>query len=222
MSGLDQIFPAMGQWLKEWQALVPFFLLLILGGGSVLLVQRFLRRHFNRMVSHAPISPGTLLILRRAISLSLWVVLGLLLLRQAGVNVDGIWAMLASMLAVIGVGLLAVWTMVSNITASLFIWIWRPYELGETIEMLPTNVKGRVVDRSLMFTTIREADGTLLMVPNNQFFQTITRRWPTRTRVTDYEAWEAERKFGSAEYASHQASPHPAVPDSPPKDDAAT
>jgi hypothetical protein len=29
MSGLDQIFPAIGQWLKEWQALVPFFLLLI-------------------------------------------------------------------------------------------------------------------------------------------------------------------------------------------------
>lgn len=222
MSGLDQFFPAVGQWLKEWQALVPFFLLLILGGGSVLLAQRFLRRHFNRMVSHAPISPGTLLILRRAISLSLWVVLALLLLRQAGVNVDGIWAMLASMLAVIGVGLLAVWTMVSNITASLFIWIWRPYELGETIEMLPNNVKGRAVDRSLMFTTLREADGTLLMIPNNQFFQNVIRRWPNKTGVTDYEAWEAERNFGSAEYASHPASPNPAVPDSTLKDDVVT
>lgn len=222
MSGLDQIFPAIGQWLKEWQALVPFFLLLIFGGGAVLLVQGFLRRHFNQMVSRAPISPGTLLILRRAISLSLWVVFGLLLLRQAGVNVDGIWTMLASMLAVIGVGLLAVWTMVSNITASLFIWIWRPYELGETIELLPTNVKGRAVDRSLMYTTIREADGTLLMVPNNQFFQNITRRWPTRARFTDYEAWESEQKFGSAEYASHHESPLSPVTDNNQKDDAVT
>lgn len=222
MSGLDQIFPAIGQWLKEWQALVPFFLLLIFGGGAVLLVQGFLRRHFNRMVSRAPISPGTLLILRRAISLSLWVVFGLLLLRQAGVNVDGIWTMLASMLAVIGVGLLAVWTMVSNITASLFIWIWRPYELGETIELLPTNIKGRAVDRSLMYTTIREADGTLLMVPNNQFFQNITRRWPTRARVTDYEAWEAEQKFGSADYARAPESPSSPMPDNPPKEDSVT
>jgi small-conductance mechanosensitive channel len=126
------------------------------------------------------------------------------------------------MLAVIGVGLLAVWTMVSNITASLFIWIWRPYELGETIEMLPNNVKGRAVDRSLMFTTLREADGTLLMIPNNQFFQNVIRRWPNKTGVTDYEAWEAERNFGSAEYVSHPASPNPAIPDSTPKDDVVT
>lgn len=222
MSGLEQIFSTIGQWLKDWQALIPFFLLLILGGAVLLLVQRFLRRHFNHLVSHAPISPGTLLILRRAISLSLWVVFGLLLLRQAGVNVDGIWTMLASILAVIGVGLLAVWTMVSNITASLFIWIWRPYELGETIEMLPSNVKGRAVDRSLMYTTIRESDGTLLMVPNNQFFQNITRRWPNKTRITDYEAWEAEQKFGAADYARAPESPSSPMVDNPPKEDSLT
>lgn len=224
MSGLEQIFSTIGQWVKDWQALIPFFLLLILGGAVLLLVQRFLHRHFNHLVSHAPISPGTLLILRRAISLSLWVVFGLLLLRQAGVNVDGIWTMLASILAVIGVGLLAVWTMVSNITASLFIWIWRPYELGETIEMLPSNFKGRAVDRSLMYTTIREADGTLLMVPNNQFFQNITRRWPNKTRVTDYEAWEAEQKFGAADYARTPESSSSSSPmvDNPPKEDSVT
>ncbi|MHB9022426.1 MAG: hypothetical protein ACYC3A_11455, partial [Halothiobacillus sp.] len=43
----------------------------------------------------------------------------------------------------------------------------------------------------------READGSLLMVPNNQFFQNTTRRWPNRTQLTDFEAWEAEQTRGA-------------------------
>ena len=222
MNDLDSFVQAIGHWVNQWQAILPFFLLLVFGGAIAWLLQRFLRRYFNRVIGHAPLSPGTLLILRRSVSLAIWVVFGLLLLRQAGVNVDGIWAMLVSMLAVIGVGLLAVWTMVSNITASLFIWIWRPYELGETIELLPNNVKGRAVDRSLMFTTLREADGSLLMVPNNQFFQNITRRWPTRTRITDYEAWETEQGLVSADYAAQTSAHRPGKIDPDPPDEAAS
>lgn len=222
MSTLDSLVSSLSHFLQHWTTLASFVALLLFGGLATWVLQRLLHRHFNRLARHAPISTGTLLILRRAISVSLWLAFGLLLLRQAGVNVDGIWTMLASMLAVIGVGLLAVWTMVSNITASLFIWIWRPYELGETIELLPANFKGRAVDRSLMYTTLREEDGTLLMVPNNQFFQNVTRRWPSKPRITDYEAWEAEQKFSSPRYAGNAPSSHSAQPEDNPKENTVT
>ncbi|HQT42844.1 MAG TPA: mechanosensitive ion channel [Halothiobacillus sp.] len=197
MNNSPDFLTQLTHWLPAWQTLLPILTLLILGGGFALFLQRLLGRHFNKMASHASISPSTVFALRRTLNLAIWLIFFLLLMRQAGINVDGIWALLASTLAIIGVGLLAVWTMVSNITASLFIWIWRPYELGETIEILPANIKGRAVDRSLMFTTIREADGSLLMVPNNQFFQNTTRRWPNRTQLTDFEAWEAEQTRGA-------------------------
>lgn len=179
-------------WLGSWHAILAPALLLVVGGVLVLIAQRLLRRSTNRLIRLTDMTAGTALFLRRLIAGAMWLVLALLFLHQIGVNVDGLWTVLASTLAVIGVGLLAVWTMVSNITASLFIWLWRPYEFGERIQLLPDDIKGRVVDRSLMFTTLREEDGNLLMVPNNQFFQRVVRRTPVRPFKTEFEHWEAE------------------------------
>ena len=86
-------------------------------------------------------------------------------------SVNGLWTLLVSAVTVIGVGFLAVWTMISNVTASLFITIWRPFQFGQTIELLPENLKGRIVDRNMMFTVLREEGGARLHIPNNLFFQ---------------------------------------------------
>ena len=123
----------------------------------------------------------------------MWLLLILITLRHMGVNVNGLWTLLLSVLAVIGVGLLAVWAMVSNITANFFILVWKPYELGDRVELIPDGVKGRAVDRSLMFTVLREDDGSTLVVPNNLFFQQIVRRIPNKTRQTALERWENGR-----------------------------
>jgi len=196
-------------WLPSWHLIVTPVLLLLIGGILILTAQKFLRRYTNRLIRLTDMTAGTAMFLRRLVGGAMWLVLVLLLLRQVGVNVDGVWTILASTLAVIGVGLLAVWTMVSNLTASLFIWIWRPYEFGERIELLPDEIKGRVVDRSLMFTTLREEDGCLLMVPNNQFFQRVVRRSPVHPFETEFERWEAE-------HGLRDRQPEPRASQSPP------
>ena len=48
-------------------------------------------------------------------------------------------------------------------------------EPRDTVELLPENLKGRAVDRNLMFTVLAEDDGSFLQVPNNLFFQKIFR-----------------------------------------------
>ncbi|MCE5394324.1 MAG: mechanosensitive ion channel [Acidithiobacillus sp.] len=179
-------------WMPSWHIVLPTVLLILVGVTLILLLQKILKHYTNLMIRRDALTAGTGLILRRLVGAGLWLVLGLLVLRQIGVNVDGLWTVLASTLAVIGVGLLAVWTMVSNVTASLFIWIWRPYEFGDQVEFVPDEIKGRVIDRSLMFTTLRQEDGSLLIVPNNLFFQRITRRTPYRSFLTEFERWEQE------------------------------
>jgi small-conductance mechanosensitive channel len=111
----------------------------------------------------------------RSVTATLWIVTLLLVLDLWGVGVGGLWAVLASVATLIGVGFLANWAMVSNMTASLFLAIWRPFRLGDTVELLPENLKGRAVDRNLMFTALREEGGSVLQVPNNLFFQKIFR-----------------------------------------------
>ncbi len=182
----------MSAFALDWHQLLPSLIIFAVGALLVMLVQRALRRALARASRHTPMSAETALTLQRVSAGALWLLLVLLTLRHLGVNVDGLWALMVSTLAVIGVGLLAVWTMVSNITASFFIWIWRPYELGERIELIPDGIKGRAVDRSLMFTVIREEDGSTLMVPNNLFFQRIIRRAPNDGRDTALERWERD------------------------------
>ena len=65
--------------------------------------------------------------------------------------------------------------MTSNFTASFFLVLWRPFHVGQTVEVLPENLKGRVVGRNLMFTTLSEDSGSVLQIPNSLFFQKIFR-----------------------------------------------
>lgn len=180
-------------WLPTWQHLVPSVSIFIVGAILIVLVHRVLGRALARASRHTPLSAETAMTIERLVVGAMWVLLMLLTLRHTGVNVDGLWTLLLSVLAVIGVGLLAVWALVSNITANFFILIWKPYELGDRVELIPDGIKGRAVDRSLMFTVLREEDGSTLMVPNNLFFQRIVRRAPDKAHQTALERWERER-----------------------------
>jgi small-conductance mechanosensitive channel len=130
---------------------------------------RYLWKLFERLDRR--VSHETSLVITRTATAALWIVAALLVLSLWGVSVSGLWTLLVSAAAVIGVGFLAVWTMISNITASFFLTIWRPFHLGQMVELLPENLKGRVIDRNMMFTAMREESGTILHVPNNLFFQ---------------------------------------------------
>ena len=105
----------------------------------------------------------------------LWFLALLMAFDLWGVGLGGFWAVLVSAGTIIGAAFVATWAMVSNATADLFLTIWRPFRLGDTVELLPEQLKGRAVDRNLMFTALLEEDGCVLQVPNNLFFQRIFR-----------------------------------------------
>jgi small-conductance mechanosensitive channel len=150
--------------------------LILLGTGiCVLGLNWFLRRVLRGIEARLRLPYETVLTFARVLSSAVWICAALLILNFWGVSVVGLWTVLVSAITVVGVGFLAVWTMVSNVTTSFFITVWRPFRLGQTVELLPESLKGRVVDRNLMFTVLREDDGAALHVPNNLFFQKMFR-----------------------------------------------
>jgi small-conductance mechanosensitive channel len=167
----------------DWLARNDISLLTLLASGAILIatsiailvLNRLLRQVIRRIETRLPLPYATALIATRVVTVSLWLVAAMLALSPWGVGVGGLWTLLVSAAAVIGVGFLAVWTIVSNITAGVFITVWRPFHLGQIVELLPENLKGRVIDRSMMFTTLREEGGSVLQVPNNLFFQKMFR-----------------------------------------------
>ena len=198
---MDQLQAWFEQSNLSVEAVVATVAILIVAWVAVVLLNRLLRKIIWQAVRRARLSYEASLTATRIVIGAIWVFAVLLLLNVWGVNVAGLWTLLISVAAVIGVGFLAVWTMVSNITASLFLTIWRPFHLGQTIEVLPENFKGRVIDRNMMFTTVRDEQGSVLQVPNNLFFQKMFRVSDSGERSL-FELLEGDEARERSTYAS--------------------
>jgi len=135
------------------------------------LLKRPLQDSLRRLATRLRLPYETVFTVTRLLIVALWLVVATLVLEIWGVSVGGLWALLVSAATIVGVGFLATWTMVSNITASFFIAFWRPFHLGDNIEILPENLAGRVIDSNLMFVVVRESSGAVIQIPNNLFFQ---------------------------------------------------
>ena len=149
--------------------------ILIVAAIIILVLSRLLQRWLSYLQGRLHLTDETNLTIGRIVVAVLWIFTALAVLNVWGVGLGGVWAVLVSAITVIGVGFLATWAMISNFTASFFLVLWRPFQFGQTVEILPENLKGQVTDRNLMFTTLREESGTVLQIPNNLFFQKMFR-----------------------------------------------
>jgi small-conductance mechanosensitive channel len=154
-------------------------------------LRRSLRESIRELAARLRLPYETVLSTTRILIGALWIIAVMLVLEIWGVSVGGLWTLLLGVATIIGVGFLATWTMISNVTASLFIDFWRPFRLGDEIEMLPENFSGRVIDRNLMFVVIRDSSGAVIQIPNNLFFQKIF-KVSGSTNKTLFEEYESE------------------------------
>jgi hypothetical protein len=166
-------------WLERFGPdLIPAALTLALLVGAAVtasILRPLLQSWLGKFELRSRLSYESVLTITRIATAALWLVVITVVLEIWGVGLGGIWAVVASVATGIGVGFLATWTMVSNVTASFFITIWRPFQLGDTVEVLPENLKGRVIDSNLMFVALRDDGGAIIQIPNNLFFQKMFR-----------------------------------------------
>ena len=106
----------------------------------------------------------------------------LVALQLIGVPMTTVWTAVSGLLALIAVGFIAVWSVLSNAMCSFLLMIFKPFRIGDMVEIIDSaagpNVGGRVTDVTLMFVVLREESGqgdggpaSLIQVPNNVFFQ---------------------------------------------------
>lgn len=92
-------------------------------------------------------------------------------------DLSNLWTMIGAVAALIAVGFVAVWSVLSNISCTILILFFRPFEIGDEIEFTdPAGLKGKVVNLNFAYTTLSDDEGRLLQIPNNLFFQRIVKR----------------------------------------------
>jgi len=115
----------------------------------------------------------------------------LLLLGFFGVSVGALWATLSGILALIALGFVAVWSVMSNVFCSILLIIFPPFRIGDQIEIQePTasfSVKGKVISINMLMTSLEmeasaeapaDSDPVIMRIPNNIFFQKYVRCVP--------------------------------------------
>lgn len=116
---------------------------------------------------------------------TIFLVAGLILLQALGVF-GSAWGLISAGLAALAVGFVAAWSMLSNATAALLILTFRPFRIGDMVELVEPNgaaLGGHVADMNLMYTTLKlepvageaAVAPRFLCVPNNLFFQKMLR-----------------------------------------------
>ena len=134
-------------------------------------------RGLNRLQSRRALAPPVAAMLKLFLRWTLVILAVFLLLSTFGV-LENVWAAFLAILAIVAVGFVAMWSVLSNAFCTLLLLIYKPFQVGDRIAIPADDLEGKVVDLNLMFTTLDAGDGGLLRVPNNHFFQKVIRRIP--------------------------------------------
>ena len=90
-----------------------------------------------------------------------------------GLGYSEVSVFLSSVFAVVGVGLFAQWSILSNITASMIIFFGFPYRIGDRIKIADKedDMCGVIEEISMFHVMLRRDDGNLITYPNSMLLQ---------------------------------------------------
>lgn len=177
---------------RIWGVLGLRILLIALVVVATMLILSTGRRLILNLQEARSIPDSVVLPIRRTLRWTILLLAFILALQLAGFSMSTIWAAIGGILALLGVAFIAVWSVLSNIACSLMLMIFKPFRIGDVVEIVDdpggSNVGGRVIDVTLMYVILRE-DGdegspAFIQVPNNLFFQKVIRRRTGRRTVT--------------------------------------
>ncbi len=111
------------------------------------------------------------------INLSFFTILLIVLIAFWGVEQTALLTFVTSVLTVLGIALFAQWSILSNISSALIIFMSHPVKLGESITIIDNdyNVNGQVSDIGLFYVILKTDTDERVTIPNNILLQKATK-----------------------------------------------
>jgi small-conductance mechanosensitive channel len=90
-----------------------------------------------------------------------------------GVDEKQLLIYVSSFLTILGIAFFAQWSLLSNITAGLILFINYPVKIGDTITILEkdNNITGEIKDIGAFFITLKTPEKELITIPNSVILQ---------------------------------------------------
>jgi len=110
-----------------------------------------------------------------------WIIFALaflLILSVLDFPLTAIVATVGTLCGVVAIGFVANWSILSNFPCTFFLVLFKPFNVGDELEIPADKVRGEVVDITLAYTVLRDEEGFFFNIPNGHFLQKQFRRRP--------------------------------------------
>jgi small-conductance mechanosensitive channel len=153
----------------------------LIGLVLLILIRGLVSRIINKRLASAEFSLQRQKITLKALNLIYTLVFVILMAGIWGLKGEQVLAFVTSILAVLGVGFFAQWSLLSNITSGIILYFNHPLKIGDEISIIDKDfpMKGIIVDISLFFLHIKDNEGVVFTMPNSVVIQktiTITKK----------------------------------------------
>ncbi|MEW6536576.1 MAG: mechanosensitive ion channel family protein [Candidatus Auribacterota bacterium] len=88
-----------------------------------------------------------------------------------GIKLKNLWVSLTGIIAMIAVAFFAVWSLIGNILAGIILYFTSPFKINDHIEVLPDEIKGKVLAINTFYTLLIDEDENYINIPNSLFYQ---------------------------------------------------
>ena len=109
-----------------------------------------------------------------------------------GFDPERFWVVVTGFIGLVAIGFFAVWSLLSNFVAGIFLFLSDPFRISDEIELPEVEVGGKVRDIRPLFVVLEEASGHTVYVPNNLLFQKTFRRFDAAARAREQEEAKAD------------------------------
>lgn len=140
---------------------------------SILLIRFIINFAITKIAKKNDINDARIRLIRRYVTVTLFAIALLLEAFVFGTNFKELAFLFSSIFAVIGIGLFAIWSILSNITSGIIMFFNFPYKVGDKIEIHDKDfpIMGIIEDIRAFQLHLRLENGDLVTYPNNLMLQ---------------------------------------------------
>ncbi len=190
-------------------------------------IQRNLKYMVQRLADKKQVSAARTSMVTRFLTSVLFFITLSLMAVSLGLGYHDVALFVSSAFAVLGVALVAQWSILSNLTAGVLIFFVFPYRIGDRIKVVDKDedIRGIIEEIALFHVLIKRDDGNLITYPNSQILQKSVIKllnpeaYEPKSQVlpqVDEKKTESAPAATTANAASNTASGTPVPPSVPP------
>ncbi len=139
----------------------------------VIVVRSVILKMVEKLADEKQVDAKRLFYVKKAIDSLILTVSFVVGLSFSGLGFRDLGVFFGSIIAVLGVSLFAQWSILSNVTASVIVFFFFPYRVGDNVKILDgdNTIEGTIKEIALFHVIMTDEQGDILTYPNSLVFQ---------------------------------------------------